>query len=207
MAPPYLNVANQSGHFVGGAVAESPLDDCLARGRQHDHQGRVHDGARRQHGQYDEPEPQENVDLLVQNVERQQAQGVVLLDAARRPVLVERALGEPRKHLHHRIGPVLLVHAREVDDVRAVRQKGAAQKLVHKDDVHDDVGQVQQLAEEVAERVAVVRAQAFQHVVDEALLAAEPLLGRQREHAADALRDDVDLAVLPVLPDPVGHVE
>lgn len=203
----YLNTADQSSHFICGAVSESSLDNCLACRWQHNYQGRINDGADRQHGQNDEPEPQENVDLLVQNVECQQAQGVMFLNAARRSILVERAFGETRKDLYHRIRSVLLVHVWEVDNIGAVRQKGSAQEFVHKNDVHNDIGQIQEFAEEIAERVAVVRTQALQNVVDQAFLATVPFLGWQCEHTTDARRYNINLAVFPVLPDPVGHVE
>ena len=43
-------------------------------------------------GEEDEPEPDEDVDLLVDDVERQDAETVDGLDRARGAVLVERAL-------------------------------------------------------------------------------------------------------------------
>ena len=43
-------------------------------------------------GEEDEPEPDEDVDLLVDDVERQDAETVDGLDCARGAVLVERAL-------------------------------------------------------------------------------------------------------------------
>ena len=48
-------------------------------------------------GDNDEPEPEEDVDLLVDDVERQHAERVKLLDGTRGTELVELALG----HLHN----------------------------------------------------------------------------------------------------------
>ena len=49
-------------------------------------------------GQEDEPEPQEDEDLLVDDVEGEHAEGVVLLEGAGVTVLVEGALGQPEIH-------------------------------------------------------------------------------------------------------------
>ena len=46
-------------------------------------------------GEEDEPEPQEDEDLLVDDVEGEHAEGVVLLEGAGVTVLVEGALGQP----------------------------------------------------------------------------------------------------------------
>ena len=54
------------------------------------------------------PKPDEDVDLLVDNVERKNAEGVVFLDLTGGAELVERALRHPRKDVDHRIEPVLL---------------------------------------------------------------------------------------------------
>jgi len=52
--------------------------------------------------QHDEPEPEDRIDLLVNDVERHHAQRVVLLYGARRTVLVKDALGhlKERKRRH-----------------------------------------------------------------------------------------------------------
>lgn len=49
------------------------------------------------HGQDDEPEPKSNVNLLVDDIQGQNAHDVMTLDRTRRTVLVEVALGNPRK--------------------------------------------------------------------------------------------------------------
>ena len=62
-------------------------------------------------GEADEPEPEEDVDLLVDDVDRQDAQPVVVHDRSRRPVLVEGALGHLGEDLGHRVHPLLHVLA------------------------------------------------------------------------------------------------
>ena len=52
----------------------------------------VEDHEEGEEAEHQEPEPDEDVDLLVDDVEREDAQHVVVLDVAGCPVLVERAL-------------------------------------------------------------------------------------------------------------------
>ena len=52
----------------------------------------VEDHEEGEEAEHQEPEPDEDVDLLVDDVEGEDAQHVVVLDVAGRPVLVERAL-------------------------------------------------------------------------------------------------------------------
>ena len=52
----------------------------------------VEDHEEGEEAEHQEPEPDEDVDLLVDDVEGEDAQHVVVLDVAGRPVLVKRAL-------------------------------------------------------------------------------------------------------------------
>ena len=63
------------------------------------------------------PEPKENVNFFIENVERENAESIVLLDLARRSELVEGALGHAREDVDHRIDPVLLITIREAHDL------------------------------------------------------------------------------------------
>ena len=58
----------------------------------------------------DEPEPEEDIDLLVEDVDGKNTLGIVSLDIAAGTVLVEGALGHPGKHPGHRVCPALLLH-------------------------------------------------------------------------------------------------
>lgn len=74
-------LADQRGDVVGvvdGLVLA--LDDRLPDGGHQDDGGAQQHCDGRRHGQDDEPEPQEDVYLLVQDVQRQNAQRVVTLD-------------------------------------------------------------------------------------------------------------------------------
>ena len=91
-----------------------------------DHQGR-------EDPEDEKPEPQEDVDLLVDNVQREYAQGVVFLHFARSTKLVERALRHPRKDVDHWVQPVLLVALCERYHFQAEREKGTFKESVHQE--------------------------------------------------------------------------
>jgi len=56
----------------------------------------------------EKPEPDEDVNLFVDNVKRQNAESIMLLDVAGSAELVERALGHAREDVDHRINSILL---------------------------------------------------------------------------------------------------
>ena len=68
-------------------------------------------------GQDDEPEPQEDVDLLVHDVDGQHADGVVDLQRAGGAVLEEAALGDAREDHGHRVDALLGVGLQEGQDL------------------------------------------------------------------------------------------
>lgn len=71
-------------------------------------------------GQYDKPEPQQDVYLLVHDVEGQETQGIVLLDVAGWTESVEDALGESWEDPHHGVGPVFLIPSGKMQDISAI---------------------------------------------------------------------------------------
>jgi hypothetical protein len=74
--------------------------------------------------------PYEDVDLFVDDVERQNAESVFLFDRAGGTVLVEGALRHLGEHLGHRVGPVLRFHFGEGKDVAAVGEELAPEEKV-----------------------------------------------------------------------------
>ena len=65
----------------------------------------------------DEPEPEEDVDLLVQDVHAEDAEGVQGHEGAGTTVFVEGALGHAGEHLGHGVQPVLGVLASELENL------------------------------------------------------------------------------------------
>ena len=118
----------------------------------HAHDGHDVDGVERgEDGEHHEPEPERDVDLLVDDVKAKDAEGVQLHDGARGSVLVEGALGHAGEDLHHGVRPVLVVHVDEVEHVRAVGHEHAAQEEIDEIHLTDDVHEVQHVAEEIPE--------------------------------------------------------
>jgi hypothetical protein len=74
--------------------------------------------------------PDEDVDLLVDDVQGQDAEAVLLLDRAGGTVLEEGALGHLGEHLGHGVGPVLGFHLRVGKDVAAVAHELTAEEEV-----------------------------------------------------------------------------
>ena len=80
---------------------EPDVQEVCAHLRADDNDDPVDDDEEAKDGERDEPEPEEDVDLLVDDVEGQDAEGVVLLHLAGGSELVEGALCHPRKDVDH----------------------------------------------------------------------------------------------------------
>ena len=86
-------------------------------------------------GESDEPEPEEDVDLLVDDVHGQYAEAVLALDGAGGTVLVEGALGHLGEDAVHGIVPRLDGRLGHAQHVRAVLGELAAEEQVHQVDL------------------------------------------------------------------------
>lgn len=133
----HLSLPDERVNRSRGAELEAFLDDGLAAvGHQHYGYAVQHSGAGHNR-QDDEPEPEEDVDLLVEDVERQYAERVQLLYRSGGTVFVEGALGHAREHLDHRVGTLLLIHVAEREHLRAVCEESSAQEEVDEEYVTD----------------------------------------------------------------------
>ena len=95
-------------HSVLVHLVQGPRHDGVdpeAGDQEHHHP--VEDGQGREQGQGHEPEPEEDVDLLVDDVQRQDAETIVFGDGARGSVLVEGALGHLGEDHVHGVRPIL----------------------------------------------------------------------------------------------------
>lgn len=110
---------------------EADVEQVGAHPRAQDDDEPVEEHERREEAEDEEPEPQEDVDLFVDHVERQDAEGVVLLHLAGRAELVESALGHARENVDHRVDALLLVALGERDHVEAEREERPVEERVH----------------------------------------------------------------------------
>ena len=98
-------------------------------------------------GQEDEPEVEEDVDLLIDDVQRENTQSVVGLDGAGWSVLTKSTLRDLREDSVHRVHPgveVLLGHG---EHLPAKLGELEAQEDVRQVDLEEDVHQVQKFTE------------------------------------------------------------
>lgn len=84
-----------------------------------------------QNSKNQEPKPQKNVNLLVDGVQWQYANGVMRLHFSGHAELVENAFGHPGKYEDHWVHPVLLVTLQKPDHVHSERQKRPIKETVH----------------------------------------------------------------------------
>ena len=83
--------------------------------------------------QKEHPEPQENVNFLIDNVYGQDAQGIMALNVSRGSKLMKGALGHSGKDVNDRIHSVLGVSEGKRDNFNAKSEKGPVQESVHKE--------------------------------------------------------------------------
>jgi len=185
------------------AVAEEQVADVLARHGQHpDHE--VDGGP---NGESDEPEPEEDVDLLVDDVHGQYAEAVLALDGAGGTVLVEGALGHLGEDAVHGIVPRLDGRLGHAQHVRAVLGELAAEEQVHQVDLEEDVDEIENLAKDELVNVGVVRPEGPQDILDDGLSAGFVLV-----HAVEdvlivqVLDEHAELSTFPQLPEIVRDV-
>ena len=79
----------------------------------------------------EEPEPNKNVDLFVDDVDGQNAKGIMALDVTRWSKLVETAFGHSWENVNDRVYPLLLISHLKRDDLNTKSEEGSVQKAVH----------------------------------------------------------------------------
>jgi hypothetical protein len=118
----------------------------------------VDEGKAGDNGDDDQPEPDEDVDLLVDDVEREHAEAILLLDSAGGTVVVEGTLGHLGEDLGHGVRPFFGFHFGVGQNVKAVVPELVAKEEVGEVDLAQDVGKVKGLAQEEPEGVKPVGA-------------------------------------------------
>ena len=154
----------------------------------------------------DEPEPEEDIDLLVEDVDGKDTLGIMSLDVTTGTVLVEGALGNPGKHPRHRVRPPLLLHLYEGGRGDAVGGELVAEEEVREEDLTDDVDQVETVGAEDVERPSVVFSESLHQVLGQGLNTLLSLLSVEVEPGQTA-QQSLDFPLLHSLEDEVGQVE
>lgn len=89
--------------------SESDVEQVSSHFRTDDDYDPVDNDQKAKNAEENEPEPKKDVDLLIDNVERQETKSVVLLHLARSSELVERTFGHAWKHVNQGVKTILLV--------------------------------------------------------------------------------------------------
>jgi len=138
-------------------------------GRENDEDA-VNDDQEGKRQKEQQPEPQEDVNLLVDNVQRQDAHGVVLFNLAGSSEFVKRTFGHPGKDVHHWIDTILLITLGKGDHLDAKSKKGAVKEPIHQEHLAEDIEQCKELAEKVSVSPKVMIFQIGVEIVEEELL-------------------------------------
>ena len=98
--------------------------------RDDDHQPVQHNQGSEER-EHKEVEPQEDVDLLIDNVDGQDTECIVTLDVARGTELVEGALGHAGKDVDDRVHPILFITHGKGYNLDTKGEEGPTEESVH----------------------------------------------------------------------------
>ena len=98
-------------------------------------------------GQHDVPEPEEDEDLLIDDVHTKNTEGVKVLDCSGASVLLKSTFRHSGEDACHGVNPVLRVLVGEAEHLQAVLREGVPEEGVGQADLKDDIDQVEELAE------------------------------------------------------------
>jgi len=159
-------------------------------------------------GKNDEPEPQSDIDLLIDDVEGEDTHGVVLLDRTRGSVFVERTFRDSGKHHHHGIGSCVILFVDEIENFSTVGHEDTAEEEV--DEVHltDHIDEVEHVADKVLDGVHVVHAPSLPQILHQFVaVISEGIVGCVDAFGPESVCDFVEFLVLESFPQVVRDVE
>ena len=185
------------------------VEDKSAYGSRSEHDRSVEYRQSADDGHEYEPEPNEDVDFLIGDVEWNETEGIAFLYTSGESVLLPAAFDYARKCLDHWIVALFLLHQRERQHFGAVLEEIATEELVDEVDVSHHVDEVKQLADDVDVHQTAVLADEIDKVVVQqrpALLALGVVCSEQLR-PAESFRHVLDPAALVRLPDAVRKVE
>jgi len=108
-------------------------------------------------GQGEKPEPQENVDFLVDDVDGQNAQVISSLHGTGRTIFVKSTFGHLREYLGHGIDTFFNGQFASPQNIEAILGKLAVQEKVHKINLEQNVEEIEDFASNKFGDITVVR--------------------------------------------------
>ena len=126
----HLSLADQSSNTRGRTELEPFLQYGFPKARMYKGNHAVEQRETGQHGEHYKPKPKEDVDLLVENIQSQNAKCVQLLNRTGSTKFVEGTLGDAWKYFNHRIASLFLIHIAEFYHFGTVLEKSSAEKRI-----------------------------------------------------------------------------
>ena len=96
----------------------------------------------------EEPEPQKDVNLFVDDVDGQDAKAVLGFHRSRCTIIAPGAFRHLGEDFAHGIGPVLDGQLADLQHIGAIFQKLSTQKEIHEPNLENDVDQIQNFAQD-----------------------------------------------------------
>ncbi|GFY65708.1 hypothetical protein TNIN_436471 [Trichonephila inaurata madagascariensis] len=134
---------------------------------EEDDETSVNQGQTGQHRKDDEPEPEEDVDFLVDDVDGQDTHGIVTLHITGGTISVEGTFGKTWEDFNHRIVPHRPIPIGELKHFGSVRRELSAKECVHKEDLTNDVHEIHHFGQHEPEKVHAVIVEIGCHVLHE----------------------------------------
>ena len=94
-------------------------------------------------GNKDQPEPDEDKDLFVDDVQGENAESILLFNGSGRTILVEGTFGHLGEHLGHGIRSIFMFKSSVVQNVSSIRCKFATEEKVNKVHLYDDIDEIE----------------------------------------------------------------
>ena len=113
-----------------------------------------------------EPKPEEDIDLLIDDIDREDAETIMLHDCSGWSVLVKSTLCHFWENFCHRIYPLLHGCSEERDCLRTIGGELTAKELVHKAHLTNDIDQIQELTKNEFVDIGIVFFQIPKEIVD-----------------------------------------
>lgn len=159
-------------------------------------------------GEDDEPEPESDIDLLVDDVESQDTHGVVFLDCAGGSIFVEGTLGYSGENRHHRICSFRVLLIDEVENICAIGHEDTAEEEIEEVHLSNNIDEVKNITDEVLDSIHVVHSSGLPQVFHKFVaVVPECIIGHVDGLGSQSIGYFVQFLVLKSFPQVVRDVE